>query len=97
MYYEWKGDEAAIIGIVPDRPYGWRIDEIKGIANACVSDGTIAAIEAHFGAHDILSIPPIEQMIAQVRVRMRRMRNHNFPTIEQDLDEMSADFEEIVP
>ena len=93
-FYEWKGSEGAIISIVPDRPYGWRLDDIKGIANAPVSDETVKAIEGYFSGHDVVARPPIEQMISRIQMRARRRRNQDAETVEQELDELFMELEE---
>ncbi len=94
-FYEWKASEGAIVSIVPDRPYGWRLDDIKGVANAPVSDETVKAIEGHFSGHDVVARPPIEQMISRIQMRARRRRNQDAETVEQELDELFMEFDEI--
>ena len=94
-FYEWKASEGAIVSIVPDRPYGWRLDDIKGVANAPVSDETVKAIEGYFSGHDVVMRPPIEQMISRIQMRARRRRNQDAETVEQELDELFMEFDEI--
>jgi len=57
----------------PTGPYGWRLDDIKGVANAQVSAETVKAVEGYFSGHDVVVRPPIEQMIIRIKMRARRM------------------------
>jgi hypothetical protein len=46
IFFEWQGEEPAVIEIVREAPYGWRLDQVRGLRNHGVTVATLRAIHS---------------------------------------------------
>ena len=89
-FYEWSGDEPAVIRLTAERPFGWLVGEIWGIQNRNVSRHCREEICDHFkqaGAH---CRPNIERI---VRWTLRGDGDQDFRELEDGLAEVIAEIE----
>lgn len=94
QFYTFADDEElkAVISIKNDRPYGWRIVEMRGPENLMIEDQLRAQIVEYFGSHQVYEMPDMETLIDGLSRSIHR--DHDpIKHIEDLIDEMLVEGE----
>lgn len=93
-FYEWLGDEPAVIQLRAERPFGWLVDEIKAPDNCDVSVASYQEIRVYFQKAGAFKRPTIESVIRwSLRAGHDARRGPVYARENHDLAELLTEFE----